>query len=276
MTTKIPSIAKQPLVDALDQQWLSLAELMAGLPEDAWNTPTTLPGWTVHDVFAHIVGTESSLLGEQPVESASDFSALAHVHNPIAVFNEQWVDMLRGHSPEQLLARFNEVTGRRRKAIAAMSQADFDAPSWTPLGQGTYARFMQIRVFDCWMHEQDIRDAVGRPGHDDGPRAELVIDEIQRGLGYIVGKLGRAPQGSSVTFSLTGPVRRAMHVRVDDRAKVVDSLAEPATTTITLPSTLFAQLAGGRTRADDNRAEIGISGDTGLGEQIVRNLAYTI
>lgn len=276
MKTEIPSIPMRPLVDALDQQWLSLAELMAGLPDDAWNTTTELPGWTVHDVLAHVVGTESALLGEQPVESASDFSALAHVRNPIAIFNEQWVDMLRGHSPEQLLDRFNEVTGRRRQALAAMSQEDFDAPSWTPLGQGTYARFMQIRVFDCWMHEQDIRTAVDKQGHDGGSRAELVVDEIERGLGYIVGKLGHAPQGSSVTIALTGPVRRMMHVRVDGRATVVDSLTEPATTTITLPSTLFTRLAGGRTNADDNRAEISVSGDTGLGEQIVRNLAYTI
>jgi uncharacterized protein (TIGR03083 family) len=274
--TDIPSIPKEPLVDALDQQWLSIAELLAGLPEEAWTTPTTLPGWSVHDVLAHIIGTESSLIGDKPADSATDFSALSHVHNPIAVFNEQWVDMLRGHSPEQLLARFDEVTGRRRKALAAMSQEDFDAPSWTPAGQGTYARFMQIRVFDCWMHEQDIRAAVDKPGHDGGARAEMSIDEIERGLGYIVGKLGGAPQGSSVTISLTGPVQRDMHVRVDGRATVVDTLADPPTTTIALPSTLFARLAGGRERADAHREEISVSGDTALGEQIVHNLSFTI
>ena len=26
---------------------------------------------------------------------------------------------------------------------------------------GHYGRFMRVRVFDCWMHEQDIRDALG-------------------------------------------------------------------------------------------------------------------
>ena len=33
--------------------------------------------------------------------------------------------------------------------------------SFTPAGKDTYGRFMQIRVFDCWLHEQDIRDALG-------------------------------------------------------------------------------------------------------------------
>ena len=37
---------------------------------------------------------------------------------------------------------------------------------------------MRIRVFDCWLHEQDIRDAVGRPGGEDGPAASVALDEI--------------------------------------------------------------------------------------------------
>ena len=40
-----------------------------------------------------------------------------------------------------------------------MSQEEWDAESFTPAGKSTYGRFMQIRVFDCWLHEQDIRDA---------------------------------------------------------------------------------------------------------------------
>ena len=39
-----------------------------------------------------------------------------------------------------------------------MTQADFDAPSWTPAGRDeTYGRFMRIRHYDCFMHEHDIR-----------------------------------------------------------------------------------------------------------------------
>ena len=43
-----------------------------------------------------------------------------------------------------------------------MTQADFDAPSWTPAGRDeTYGRFMRIRHYDCFMHEHDIRYALG-------------------------------------------------------------------------------------------------------------------
>ena len=72
---------------------------------------------------------------------------------------------------------------------------------------------MRIRAFDCWLHEQDIRDAVGRPGGEEGPAAEAALDEIAAALGYVVGKKAGAPQGSRVRFELTGPAAR------DDRRR---------------------------------------------------------
>ena len=132
---------------------------------------------------------------------------------------------------------------------------------------------MRIRVMDCWMHEQDIREAIGRPGHDAGPVVELTLDELQQSMGYVVGKKAGAPDGSSVTFELTGPAARTIHVLVDGRATVVDSLAGPATTTITMPALLFTRLAGGRSR-DARRPSI--AGDEALGRAVLDNLAFTI
>ena len=42
---------------------------------------------------------------------------------------------------------------------------------------------MRIRVFDCWMHEQDIRDALNRPSTDARTRRRrlrVALDEIRR------------------------------------------------------------------------------------------------
>ena len=124
---------------------------------------TRLPGWRVTDVVAHLVGTESSLAGDPTPEDGTDVTDLPHVRNGIAAFNEKWVHALREETPEAMLARFREVTARRTEQLRGMSQDDCDAPSWTPAGDGTYGRFMQIRIYDCWLHELDIRDAVGRP-----------------------------------------------------------------------------------------------------------------
>ena len=41
-----------------------------------------------------------------------------------------------------------------------MSDEEWNAVTMTPTGPDSYGRFMRIRVFDCWMHEEDIRDGV--------------------------------------------------------------------------------------------------------------------
>jgi hypothetical protein len=157
-----------------------------------------------------------------------------------------------------------------------MDDAAFEAPSWTPAGDATYGRFMQIRLFDTWMHEQDIRAALDRPGHEGGACAEGAQDEIEAGLGFIIGKRAGAPDGSSVTIELTGPVRRTTHVVVAGRARVAAQLDGPATTTLRLGSTLFARLTGGRVEPADHLADVVVEGDAELGRQVATRLAFTI
>ncbi len=110
---------------------------------------------------------------------------------------------------------------------------------------------MRVRIFDCWMHEHDIRDALERPADDtgfDGPDSRLALDEIAASMGFVVGKLGGAPDGSRVRLELTGPLQRTINVAVDGRGRVVDDFGgDEPTATITLDGLLFTRLAGGRT-----------------------------
>jgi uncharacterized protein (TIGR03083 family) len=266
---------KDTLVKAIVDEWSSIDELLTELPAEQWAQPTALPGWSVQDVVSHIVGAELGLTGEHPPVT-TDVRAFEHVRNDIGAVNECWVDWLRSESPEQVHARFREVTATRAQVLESMSPEEFEAPSWTPSGNDTYARYMRIRLFDCWMHEQDIRDAVGRQGNEAGPCAECSLDEITAALGYIVGKRAGAPDGSSVTFRLTGPVDRTLHVVVEGRARVVDELPAPATSTLVLPSNLFARLCGGRAAVSDRLAEIDFEGDRELGQRVAFALPFTI
>lgn len=263
------------VVALLREEWGSLAELLAGLDDDAWSAPA-LPGWDVHDVVAHLVGTERMLAGVAVPTVPEAETSGPHVKNEIARSNEAWVVTLRARTHAELLDDFRSVTAERLAALEALSDAEYDAPSWTPAGDATYGRFMEIRVFDSWMHEQDIRAAVGRPGHEAGPVAEQSVEEVVRALGYIVGKRAGVPAGSSVTLRLTGPVERTVHVAVDGRATVVDALPEPATAELALSSSLFMRLAGGRVPAEDELERIDLSGDVALARQVASHLAFTI
>lgn len=272
-TPRTDGIAKEPVVATLVKEWEDIDHLLTGLAAGQWAVPTVLPGWRVTDVVAHLIGTESVLAGDQMPAVEIDVKALPHVHNDIAAVNEHWVQALRDEPPSAMLARFREVTARRREMLEKMPQPEFDAPSWTPAGHATYGRFMQIRIYDCWIHEQDIRDAVGEPGNESGPAAEAALDEVTRALGYIVGKRAAAPDGSTVLIELTGPVHRRLAVAVDGRARLVAELAGPPTATLRLSSPLFVRLCGGRTR-EHVGAEL--DGDLALAQRIVDNLAFTI
>ncbi|MGH3762199.1 maleylpyruvate isomerase family mycothiol-dependent enzyme [Actinophytocola sp.] len=269
-------IDKNVVVPALVAEWSALDELLSALDSPRWAVPTALPGWSVQDNVSHIVGTECALAGQAPPPCAADVRGFSHVHNDIGVVNELWVEGLRQESPARVLERFREITASRRATLEAMTQADFDAPSWTPAGQRTYGRFMRIRLFDCWMHEQDIREALGIPGNDSGPCAQGALSEVVDALGYLVGKRAGAPNGASVTFELTGPAHATWHVAVDGRAAVVDALPGSATTTVRLSSNLFARLAGGRVLVADRIGEVTVEGDTDLGTRVVHALPFTI
>ncbi|MBF6326251.1 maleylpyruvate isomerase family mycothiol-dependent enzyme [Nocardia cyriacigeorgica] len=269
------------LTALLPEQWEAIATLVDGLEEHVWRSPTPLPGWTVFDVVAHVVGTESFLLGEKPPardrsQPEIDVHSLPHVRNETAVFNEIWIQRLRPLTGSALLQQFRDVTERRRKALSAMDETQWQAQTQSPIGPVSYGRFMRVRLFDCWMHELDLADALGVRVDEGGPRGELAFQEFAQTVPRVIAKVGKAPEGSRITFELTGPLARTLHIAVEGRARYVDGFDGPPTTTITLDSGLMVRLGGGRVTADSRMGEIGFAGDDELGRRLVRTLAFTI
>src|SRR4029077_1679192 len=122
---------------------------------------------------------------------------------------------------------------QRREALLGIGEADWNQITATPAGPDTYGRFMRVRDFDCWMHLHDIRDALDQPAADlAGPSSRLALDEIAASMGFVVGKLGRAPDGSRVAIELSGPLQRTINVVVEGRGHVVDDFGgrEPTAT----------------------------------------------
>ncbi|MFC8386079.1 maleylpyruvate isomerase N-terminal domain-containing protein [Nocardia sp. NPDC057272] len=278
----IETPGREQLTDLLAEQWEAIALLVTDLDEKAWRRTSPLPGWTLFDVVAHVIGTESWLLGESPpphdpLRPKTDVRTLPHVRNEVAVLNEIWVDRLRPLSGKRLLALFDETTERRRAALAAMDDDAWQAPTVSPVGQVPYGRFMRVRLFDCWMHELDLADGIGRSVAEGGARAEAAFAELTIGLGRAVVKGAKAPDGSLIRLDLTGPVTRQVHLSVaGGRGSVLDEVSDEPTTVIRVNSGLFARLRGGRTTADRHPGEVVVEGDTALGERLVRNLAFTI
>ena len=269
-------VDKERIIGALEETWASILSLCARLTDTEWNAPTDCPGWSVKDQLAHMVGTESALAG-RPAPTI-DVERFAYLRNAIGQSNEAWIEVRRSRPPLAVLEEFRSITTERLADLKAQSQDDFDAESPTPAGTDTYGRFMRIRVMDCWVHEQDIREAIGRPGHQEGPAVEVALDEVVAALGYVIGKQVGAPNGSSVRFVLTGGSARTVDVVVEGRARVSEVPLEEPTTTLTVPVVSFMRLVGGRVEpaAAANDGQVTVRGDEALGARVIDNLAYMI
>ncbi len=265
-----------PIVEHLEMAWASIAAFVDTLGEAEWELPTALPGWSVRDNLSHVIGVERMLLGDPaPTVDVSHIERVAD--DPFAASIEGWVEERRDRPGTDVAAEFDDVTARRLAQLGALTEEEWDRIGWSPIGNVPYRAFMVVRVFDCWMHEQDMRRAVGRAGHLEGPAVEVALGHFSTALGFVVGKSAGAPQGSSVVFAVHGPTTRRYAVVVDGRARLVDPGPAEPTTTITLPLASFVALGGGRWDAATARAAGGleITGDTELGERVIANLGFT-
>jgi uncharacterized protein (TIGR03083 family) len=265
----------QELVDVLEEVWQSIETLGEDLREDEWKRHTELPHWTVQDNLVHISAVESMSLGRPWRDhQASD---LSHVQNDIGRANEHAVDSRRAWSGAEALAEFHQLTKERIAQLRALDEAGFGGDSWTPVGPGTVRDLLPFRIFDSWVHEQDMRRAVDRPGDLDSRAARLAQGMIADAMPFVVGKKVAPPDGSTVVFSVTGALPREFAIVVDGRrAKLLDAVPAQPTVRLTTDSVCFERVACGR--VDPNLAleasEVRVDGDVDLGRQIVAEMNY--
>lgn len=265
-------------IDTLDKlfaTWFSIGELCAPLTEAQWKTPTACPGWSVQDIMSHLIGVESVLAGAKPTTHRS--VPHDYVKNHIGEMNEHDVDARRSLAGAEVLAEWNEIVAKRSAELRANDDAYFATPMMTPIGPGTVTDYLNIRVLDCWIHEQDIRRAINIPGHQSGSAAEHTVDRLMRTLPIVIGKRAATPEGDSVNFCITGPVQRSVFFTVTNgRAGVVDTPPKKIRTTFSIDSNTFLALATGRTTADATTSHWSARGDKDLALRIAQNLNMMI
>jgi len=274
MTTDTPT--DQQLVDMLDEEWQSIEALGRELDEADWKRPTDCPGWTVQDNLVHLTALERFILGD-PLPSEDVADDLPHIKNDIGKANERWIESRRTWTGAEALAEFHDATRARIDHLRALAPSDFDADSWTPMGPGTVRSLLPFRIFDSWVHGQDMRHAVGRPSDIDSAAAAQSLGMMLDVLPYVVGKKVGAPDGCTVVLTVTGTRARSVAVAVvDGRARAVEESPGEPTVSLTVDAGEYARLACGRRDPDDALAAgvVAMGGDTELGARVVRQLNY--
>ncbi len=185
-----------PSVPTLRQR-RRLGEVLAGLDEQQWATPSRCEGWAIRDVIAHLVGTNkfftfsiASGLAGTPTRLLSGFDPVA---TPAAM-----VDAMAGRSTSELLDVYNEGFEALAETIG-----DLDAESWlllaeAPPGYLAIHAVVLHALWDAWVHERDILLPLGRV-------QVFENDELSGSLRYAaaLGPAYLATQGSSRTGVLS-------------------------------------------------------------------------
>jgi uncharacterized protein (TIGR03083 family) len=256
------------LRDSLEQCYDAVESVSARLTETQWQTQSLCPDWTARDVISHLGMMERVMTGWLP-DTADEPAPL----DRIAPYTAE----VAGLDDTAFAARITEIFAQRRVDLAKLTGADLGLPSWTPIGPRDYGGFLEMRIFDFWVHERDITTPLGITTDDSGPRAEIALGQVQRSIGYIVGKKIALPDHTTVVFHLTGPLSRDIAVVVDGRAREVDHVEHPDVE-LTTDSTTFIQLAAGRIDPQIQIASgrVTWTGNSELGDRAARNLRFTI
>jgi uncharacterized protein (TIGR03083 family) len=260
----------QEIVDDLAAVWESLDRLCAPLSEAAWAAPTDCPGWLVKDLIAHIAGTESMLLGRRPPDHRPPHAG--HLPNAIAELNEVEVDYRRPWPPARVLEDFREITAARLAMLRAMGDEEFSRPTPSPIGRVPYRDFMRLRVFDCWVHEQDIRRALDLPVTMDGHIARQAVERMAAAMPYVIGKRVAPPDGTTAVFVVAAGAGGTFPIEMAaGRARPCPAAPDNPTVRLEMDTEAFICLTCGRgdpwplVHAD----RIRIVGDETLGRQII-------
>lgn len=262
---------------AAAQAWRETAErvlaLCGGLGADQWTRPTDLPGWRVRDVVAHLADIEAQLAGLAPPRPGRP-SATGQVPPE---WTEPGVEARRGTPPQALVAELETAVRRRGEQLAGEPPEDPSAhPTWTPASvDWDWTTLLRLRVIDLWVHEQDIRRAVGVPGGMSSLGAQAAVNRFATALPYVLGKKVAPPPGTEVAWEVRGevPVDVRLVVENDGRARPAEGEPAPGCTLLRMDTETFTLLGAGRRPVDD--VPLSIDGDRELGTRVAAAMAVT-
>jgi len=221
--------------------------LLCALAEDDWARPA-LRGLDVQGLVGHLTGVEDdvqrSLAGDPAVADANHVEstqaeAVRQAGRSPALTKQEWrraadrtLDLVREAGPG--------LDGAARVAVHGVR---------LPL-----ASLLVVRAFELWVHENDIRRAVGLPPSvPDAPVLRLMSDLAARLLPYAAARTGLA-EPVDVHLVLTGPGGGTWDVMVGQ------SPPEPVPVAIVTDAVGFCRLAANRAAAAD--LDLHITGDS--------------
>jgi len=249
--------------------------LLRSLDESDWSRPTDLPGWDVKGIACHLAHLESELAGVK--QKRVELPERDHYTAPTSAYTELGLVARADMTGAEITDELEECAKSRHTQLLADPPTDGKGdPPRTPGKIGwNWETLLSNRVVDVWMHDQDIRRAVGRPGDMNTPGAAHTVATFTLAFPYAVGKRVAPPAGTTVVLDVTGVSPVHLAVEMNDSGRAVPLTTDPDSPTVSLRMDVetFVVLAGGRRPASE--LPVQVEGDAELGGRILEAMAVT-
>lgn len=252
----------------LRQERAILLASLGGLTERDWRRHTACPGWDVHDLVAHVWGTDLAVLARlrdgwaEPIAADTREKLVAELDE----CNEAWVRGCRQVGPSMLLDGL-----RRSGAELSMlfAHADLDAPgeaiAWADLDPAPVWLCGLRELTERFVHRHQIREALGlAPREDDDNLVGAVLDTFVYAFPVGLGSVSAA-EGSTVEVEATGAVRRRWRFRANPEGWVASGDGDaPLAAALRAPADVLWRLLAGTLTAGEIVARVRFEGDPRL------------
>ena len=245
----VPDAPEIPAEEAFSRAADAFYTTLRGLDGD-WTRPA-LRGLDVQGLVGHLIGVENDvhrcLSGDPDVADAdhvesTQAAAISHAGLPPARTRADWrraadrtLDLVRAADPAAKVA----VHGMRLPVRA----------------------LLLVRAFELWIHENDIRQAVGwAPSVPDASTLRMMADLAARLLPGVAAQAG-VHETADIHLVLTGPGGGTWDVAVGDRQP------DPAAVTIVTDTVGFCRLAGNRVTPAE--LDLYVTGDAELAADVL-------
>jgi uncharacterized protein (TIGR03083 family) len=267
-----PPIDTLPLFPLLNQQLISF---LKSLKAEDWNKQTVARQWKIKDVVAHLLDGNFRQLSVhrdhwtvEPDMEVNSFQTLVDYLNK---FNADWVKAAKRLSPRVLIEML-EITNHQVYEVFASRDPFANAiysVSWA--GEEVSKNWFDIaREFtERWMHQQQIRDAMGDKGIMTKELYYPVLNIFMQAWPYTASS-HKATEGTQLRTAITGVDGGIWNlVKTNDQWKLSSTVSETITSETTIDGNVAWKLFTKSIRKDSIKDNYTIKGDEALGNIVL-------
>jgi uncharacterized protein (TIGR03083 family) len=244
----------------------ALLVLLRDLTAAEWELPTAARPWTVHDVVAHLLGDDVGRLsrsrdghrgpGPGPGETLPTF---------LNRINDEWVRATARSSPRVLISLLETTSPQ---LLAHWDQADLtalgEAVSWAGPGPAPVWLDCAREFTEDWTHQQQVREAVGRPGTDGPEIMHAVLDTFLQAMPYTLALYAAGRDEGTLRLTVTGDADGSWAWRLSGGSwRWVDRVGQ-ATTEVTVDAGALWRLCVRMIEPTEARSRVRVEGDEEL------------